>query len=100
MKIAIDLHNCTAQYCKLEQNKLDTLETNDYFRAMKSKENKKLLECQINKCRHNAILQLTNLKKLYKKSKKACAYVDKLLLNPEKITLKQYVQAVTNFYSV
>lgn len=102
MKIAIDLYNCTSENCNNEQENVNKSSLS-YIDAMKSKENKKLLLCQIAKCRQNAILQLTNFKQMYEKkrdetSKKACAYVDKLLSKPDKITAKQYVQAVTNFY--
>lgn len=100
MKIAMDLYKCTQVLCKKEQE--TALRNNDMFKALT---NKNKLECEITKCRQKAILNLANYKKMYEKkrsinAKSACDFVDKLLLKPDKITVKQYMQAVINFYSI
>jgi len=102
MKIAIDLYNCTTQNCEKQRNTVNRM-SSSFIDAMKSQENQVLLSCQITKCRESAIMQLSNFQLTYKnkkdaKSIKACSFVDKLLANPDKISVQQYIKAVTNFY--
>jgi hypothetical protein len=98
MKIAVDFLACTSEKCQKEQNNVYNLKLPTYAKTVLSKQNKILLKCQIDKCREKAILQLTNLKDMYKQDATSCKFVDDLLKNPDKIKPTQYIKAVTNFF--
>lgn len=105
MKIALDYYKCITEKCKKEEKDLELIEKKsiDFITTRKSKENQKLLECAVDKCRESAIGNLSNLRNMYlhKKDiryKKACMNAEKLLMNPEKITPKSYSLAIINFY--